>query len=139
MNKLVRKEKKNNKGFSLVELIVVIAIMAVLVGVIAPQFLDYVNKSKRSTDITNAQNIASAIQASFADETPGLVADDKLVSAISPVLDGLTTVPGVKGKDDHFFYYTCTDKGDVKVSAGTAATPEAFPLYPNPGDYGKGN
>jgi type IV pilus assembly protein PilA len=29
--------KKNNKGFSLVELIVVIAILALLVGVLAPQ------------------------------------------------------------------------------------------------------
>ena len=34
-------KKTNNKGFSLVELIVVIAIMAVLVGVMAPQFLNW--------------------------------------------------------------------------------------------------
>jgi type IV pilus assembly protein PilA len=35
--------KKNNKGFTLVELIIVIAIIAVLAAVIAPQYIKYVN------------------------------------------------------------------------------------------------
>ena len=47
--------KENNKGFSLVELIIVIAIMAVLVGVLAPQFIKYVESSKISTDMQNVQ------------------------------------------------------------------------------------
>ena len=59
--------KKDNKGFSLVELIIVIAIMAVLVGVLAPQFIKYVEQSRRSRDIQTAQEIREAVLAAIAD------------------------------------------------------------------------
>lgn len=54
--------KKNNKGFSLVELIIVIAIMAILAGALAPALIKYINKSRRSADISNADTIRSACQ-----------------------------------------------------------------------------
>lgn len=59
MNK--RKETAN-KGFSLVELIIVVAIMAVLVGVLAPQYLKYVERSRQSTDKQNVDAIINAVR-----------------------------------------------------------------------------
>ncbi len=59
---------KNNKGFSLVELIIVIAIMAVLVGVMAPQYIKYVEKSRISTDDSNASSLLSNVTTALANE-----------------------------------------------------------------------
>lgn len=60
-------KKMNNKGFSLIELIIVIAIMAILVAIIAPNLTKYLGKSKKNTDKKNADEIASQIQTSISD------------------------------------------------------------------------
>lgn len=60
--------KKNNKGFSLVELIVVIAVMAVLVGVLAPAYLRYVDKAEAQKDVTAVGEVVEAIKIAAAEE-----------------------------------------------------------------------
>ena len=64
----MKKERRNNKGFSLVELIVVIAIMAVLMGVLAPQFLKYVEKSRTQKDESAVGEVVNATKIAVADE-----------------------------------------------------------------------
>ena len=57
----------NNKGFSLIELIVVIAIMAILVGALAPQYMKFVERSRKSTDVQNVAAIKSPLEVYAAD------------------------------------------------------------------------
>lgn len=66
MNHATETKKLNNQGFSLVELIIVVAIMAVLVGVLAPQYLRYVENSRYQTDVTMADSIRNAIKVALA-------------------------------------------------------------------------
>ena len=67
----------NNKGFSLIELIVVIAIMAILVGVLAPQVMKYVESSRQSTDIQNLSAVRSAVEVGV---TEGAISSDVTIA-----------------------------------------------------------
>ena len=49
-NYLTKLKENDKKGFSLVELIIVMAIMAILVGIVASQVLPYMEKSRQSKD-----------------------------------------------------------------------------------------
>ena len=62
-----KNKKKKNKGFTLVELIVVIAILAILVGLLAPQYTKYVEKSRKSADINNLNEIVNTIKVAASD------------------------------------------------------------------------
>ena len=53
---------KNDKGFSLIELIIVVAIMAVLVAVIAPNLTRYLGNSKEKADEVNIDTIRKTIE-----------------------------------------------------------------------------
>ena len=89
-------KKLNNKGFSLVELIIVIAIMAVLVGVLAPQYLKYVEKSRESADLDNYRAIISAVQVYYTDPANTLTADDYTITFGTDGKVTATTAPGIE-------------------------------------------
>jgi type IV pilus assembly protein PilA len=75
---------KKNKGFSLVELIIVIAIMAILAAAIAPALIRYIDKSRKADDVTAAGTIATAANAALANEAA--------YESVDSAMDGTTVV-----------------------------------------------
>ena len=62
----IRENRKNNKGFSLVELIIVIAIMVALVAIMGPQYIKYVQSSRDAVIQDAAENVLSVAKTEFA-------------------------------------------------------------------------
>ncbi len=85
-------KKMNNKGFSLVELIIVIAIMAVLIAVLAPQYLKYVEKSRVSADGQTADEFVSAFQVIASD--PDINLDSSKTYTANSDTAGKITISG---------------------------------------------
>lgn len=94
----MRKERMNDKGFSLVELIIVIAIMAILIVVLAPQYLKYVERSRNSTDLQNAVSLRTAVETFAADPqaNPPFEKDDEFTIEVT---DAGIEVDGGDGAD----------------------------------------
>ena len=57
-----------NKGFTLVELIIVIAIVAIISITIAPMLLRYIDKSRKADDVDSAGVIATALNTALSND-----------------------------------------------------------------------
>jgi type IV pilus assembly protein PilA len=77
--------KKNNKGFSLVELIVVVLIMAIIATALTLAVTKYVAKSKRSSDANTAGELKTAAETAVTD----------YITSVDALSAGTITIKGV--------------------------------------------
>ena len=63
----IKKMIKNKKGFSLVELLAVVAILSVFIVVLVPSFINHIGESKLERDYTKFDSINTAIRTACAE------------------------------------------------------------------------
>ena len=61
------RKKLNDKGFTLIELMIVIAIIGILAAIAIPQFSAYRTKSYNSAGQADMRNVKTVLEAFYAD------------------------------------------------------------------------
>lgn len=89
MKEMMKKVKERREGFTMAELLIVVAIIAVLVAIAIPVFTSQLEKSKEATDLAN-------IRAAYAQASAAAVAEDKTAAGVTVTSDGTSTVYSVK-------------------------------------------
>ncbi len=122
---MMKREIKKNKGFSLVELIIVIAIMVILGAIIAPQYFKYVKNANIASDVEQAARISTAISSEYASQASGATGDVTLDTTnawtgVAKISDLVGTVSESKVLDKGLFYYRLNKDGEVEI--GISAT-----------------
>ncbi len=120
--------KSDNKGFSMVELIIVIAVIAVLVGVLSPQYLKYVNNARVNTDITNAVEMAKYINAAISDSYNAPIPNTITGVGGTTIanVDGLDYLPFCKYDSSFVWEISSTQGGGVSL-----ITLNGYQIYPD--------
>ena len=89
-----KKEQKDNRGFSLVELIIVIAIMAILVGIVGTQVIPYIDKSRHAKDIQVLSGLCTDATTAYSSNAASLDPAAEYEIKITKGASGAVTVTG---------------------------------------------
>lgn len=97
--RMIRENQKKNgtKGFSMIELIIVIAVMAILIALIGTQLIPYLEKSRQTRDLDTLSAALTGVQTVATDHE--LAIDTNLATNIAKYASDLNTYLGYEYTD----------------------------------------
>ena len=108
--------KKNNKGFTLVELIVVLVILAILAAILVPALLGYIDRAREKQYVLNAKSWLTAAQA----EMSSIYGEGKSADELKNRASVVASTADVA--DTQAFKVVVANTGDLKpISSNHAA------------------
>ncbi len=104
--------KKNEKGFTLIELMIVIAIIGILAAIAIPQFSAYRKRSYNASAQSDARNIATAQEAYFVDYSKYTSDIDNLTGTAYGYMPGDKVDAAVSGDDQTYTITAVHETGE---------------------------
>lgn len=92
------KLNKKKKGFTLIELMAVIAIVAILAAVLVPTVSGYITRSKKTAVITQARTVMNAVESYNITATAPIITEKTANNAAAAELETVTTLVSAEGK-----------------------------------------
>lgn len=105
MKKMMKRLWANEKGFTLIELIIVIAILAIISAIAVPNILSAVDNSRKTADITSAKVIADAASQVVAKYEDASAAAYTFAAPLNVTSTVATGAPGAAGTANDFFVH----------------------------------
>ena len=126
---LTENQEKRNKGFTLVELIVVLVILAILAALLIPALLGYIDRAKTRQKLLDARNCLQAAQAELSTLYGKQKGEIKLGDPVIPLPKGATTAKnGPTGKNGDVNLVGSEYANKVLKTAGLTGDKEPYCL-----------
>ena len=120
-------KKMNKKGFTLAELLIVVAIIAVLVAIAIPVFTAQLEKSKESTDMANVRSAYAEVVAAYLTDNNSHTVTVALKSDTASVVGDFDAIAGVTpasiiGAGGSSIVISCDASGNFTINDTSCTT-----------------
>jgi prepilin-type N-terminal cleavage/methylation domain-containing protein len=139
--RMIGSKLRRQDGFTLIELIVVVAILGILAAVLTPRVLDAMDSAKRNGALAFGKEIQLAMERYYVDSDNGYPSVDEMKKAdeddakleysdLVSILSAYSSLDAAQFSSGVTFAYTSTDEKDYSMTVGLADSGKTVTITP---------